>query len=162
MKGRKKLPEAVKKLRGTDKKCRATNETELVRLNEEIPGVPFKVEDMTPEQKAIYDAKCLQCSALGIMEPQFQEAMMVYAYWFDMASKAMRLMNKNGLVKAETDESGNITGFLTNPYISILEKCTRNLNMIGSQFGFTPVTKANLHIKEKEINPIAELEKLMG
>lgn len=159
-KGRKRLPDAVKKLRGTDQKCRMTNEKKGQLLSEDEIDAS-KVEGLATERaKDIYTLKCRQLAALGMLEETYQEAIILYASWLDIALTASVEIQK-GYVRTLYDANGNVTGFVQNPYISILDKATQKVNDIGRQFGFTPVSRASIKVVEKELDPMAELAKLM-
>ena len=51
--------------------------------------------------------------------------------------------------------------FILSPYLKILNIATKNVNMIGQQFGFTAISHNNIKQKEKEIDPAAELQRLI-
>ena len=162
MKGRPKTTNADKRLRGTDQR---------VRMDKEAPAAePLTVDQITLEgveglpterSRKIYETRCKSLAAMGVMEESYQEQMILYARWLDLAFKASSELEK-GLVSTVYNEEGKVSGFIRNPYLGILDMATKNVNDIGRQFGFTAITRNNIKQKEKEIDPVAELQKLIG
>lgn len=133
------------------------------------PAQPMAVEDISADHveglpseraKKIYEMRCKSLAAMGVLEESYQEQMILYARWLDIALTASMNLEK-GLVSTKYDQNGRVTGFVENPFIAIFDRATRIVNEIGRQFGFTPLTRNNIKQKEKEIDPVAELQKLI-
>ena len=114
---------------------------------------------LTERAKKIYEMRCKSLAALGIMEATYQEQMILYARWLDIAITASEQLENDSMYITSYGKSG--IKFVLSPYLKILDLATKNVNKIGQQFGFTAVSHNNIKQKEKEINPVAELQKLI-
>ena len=162
MKGRPKTTNADKRLRGTNQR---------IRMDKEAPAVqPMTVEQITVEgveglpterSRKIYEMRCKSLAAMGVMEEAYQEQMILYARWLDLAFIASSEIETSGLVTEIFNEKTGKKEVIRNPYLGILDMATKNVNDIGRQFGFTAITRNNIKQKEKEIDPVAELQKLI-
>ena len=119
------------------------------------------VEGLTNDrQRKIYEMRCKSLAAMGVMEEAYQEAMILYAIWLDRALCYAKEVVK-GEVFTQKDDNGNVTGYIENPYIRLLERATKMVNEIGRQFGFTALTRNNIKQTEKQIDPMATLQKMI-
>lgn len=172
MRGRPQTTNAQKRLRGTDQRCRMRKEAapaeplDVNHISADRPvfqtGGITRVEGLTNDrQRKIYEMRCKTLAAMGIMEEAYQEAMILYAFWLDRALDYADKAAKKDVVE-RYDEYGNLVAFVESPYIRLAEKATRMVNEIGRLFGFSPLTRSNIKTAEKQIDPLAELHKLMG
>lgn len=162
MRGRPKTTNAAKRLRGTDQK---------VRMDKESPSVqPLTVEEITLDDveglttersKKIYMSRCKTLAAMGIMEEAYQEQLILYSRWLDIALTCSDKIGQDMVMKV-FDKEGKITGFVANPYIALFNMATKTVNELGRQFGFSPISRNNIRMVEKQIDPAAELMKLVG
>ena len=173
MRGRPKTTNQGKRIRGTDQNVRMDKEfppTQPMAVDEisaDHPVFPFdnqvrQVEGLTNDrQRSIYVARCKTLAAMGIMEEAYQEAMILYAVWLDLALSYSAEAAKGGS-RPLYDNNGRVTGYVNNPYVGLFKEATRMVNEIGRNFGFSPITRNNIKLAEKQINPVEELKKLMA
>ena len=173
MKGRPKKPNYDKRMKGETRPSKFHKEAPpsqpltVDEISADNPVFPFDghiehVEGLTNDrQRKIYEMRCKSLSAMGAMEEPYQESMILYAVWLDRAlSSAVEAAH--GDLKPLHDANGRVTGYIENPYIRMFERATKMVNEIGRQFGFTPLTRANVAKTEKNIDPAQEIQKLLG
>ena len=160
-------------MRGTDQRCRMRDEVAPVepldvdhisaeRAVFPVDGHITQVEGLTNDrQRKIYEMRCKTLAAMGIMEEAYQEAMIMYAVWLDRALYYAVEAVKKDVVETH-DQFGNISGYIENPYIKLFERATKMVNEIGRQFGFSALTRNNIKVAEKQIDPMAELQKMLA
>ena len=168
--GRPRKTNARKRLEGTDQPCRMQKEVppaepmsieEVSSENAVFPtdGVTHVEGLLTERARKIYEMRCKSLAALGILEASYQEQMILYARWLDIALTASEQLENDELYMTSWGKSG--LKFILSPYLKILDIATKNVNMIGQQFGFTAISHNNIKQKEKEIDPAAELQRLI-
>ncbi len=150
---RTKTPDALKSLRGTDQPCRMSN----APTGERITAVEAP-KGLTGAAKSIYLEKANQLITLDMLTPLDLDAIYIYAINMELVRKAVAHLKKDGMVIWVKDEDGNICGQQLNLYHKVLNDAIKVVNQIGSQFGFTPVSRQRLMTqpKEQESDPISE------
>lgn len=138
--GRPPLPPEVKKMRGTSRKCR-----EVVAIN--APTVQSLVEVKTPshltgDAKKIYAEKVRQLFAMGYLEEIDVDALTLYAWEYAELIKCQRQLQKEGYVIEEDTKNG--TTLKTHPLQKVVMQKLAAVNAIGSQFGWSPVSRIRL------------------
>ena len=173
MRGRPKEGNAKKRVRGTDQKVRMTKDappSQPLTVKDVSVGRPVfppcdkyaDVEGLTNDrQRWIYAARCKTLAAMGIMEEAFQESMILYAIWLDVALTSADEMKHGSFIEVK-DKDGNVTGYVENPHVKRFAMATKMVNEIGRQFGFTPLSRNNVVKTEKNIDPVQEIQKLLG
>lgn len=152
--GRNKKPNKLKELVGEDRPSRISQEIPMVQLmtpedlkatmSRKIAGLP------TVRSKKIFAKKCETLIAMGMMEEAYLEQMALYARWLDMAFTASERLNKQ-LTETEWDKE-----------FKTFSKATERVNEIARQFGFTPVSRSNIPLQEKAIDPAEALMEMMN
>lgn len=143
--GRSKLPVKVKELRGTKRKDRPQEDgdwesTKVVSLESVITP-----KEMSAEAKKIYRDRVKMVFAMGLLQPIDVDALRIYANAMATAIKVQSALDKEGFTVIEKDEDGNICRVVPNPLTKILKDAINTVNMFGSQFGFSPLSRMRLH-----------------
>lgn len=162
-KGRKALPDAVKRLRGTDEKRRMRGEglqTEKVTSTElAMSGVGYNSLS-TDRARSIFTDKCNQLISLNILAPQDLDQLSIYADALDKFYICIEELDK-GMFKEVYDENGNIIRFISNPYLKLYKDLVVIINRIGSDFGMSPVSRMKIKAEpDKPLSPIEELKRM--
>ena len=162
-KGRKPIPNELKILRGTNQPCRMKPaiEADLIsEINQIVDLKNFKVLQ-SKRAKDIFIQKANQLIKLKLLTDMDIEQLVVYAGSLDILFTCMKEMKK-GMFKELHDDFGKVKGYLANPYIKQYREMIEITNRIGSDFGFSPVSRMKLKAeKEDEKDPFAALmEKL--
>ena len=163
MRGRKALPNQLKVLRGTDRKDRMRPEIEanlISEINQIVDLKNFKVLQ-SKRAKDIFIQKANQLIKLKLLTDMDIEQLVVYAGSLDILFTCMKEMKKENFTEI-TDKSGNVKGYVKNPYIKLYREMIEITNRIGSDFGFSPVSRMKLHAEQIQVkDPFqALLEKL--
>lgn len=158
--GRKKLPQEVLNLRGTARpdRDRSIVKGNLIKDAREVLSVKGYKILKGKRQKQIFVEKCNQLISLNLLEDCYVESMLQYAYYYDKLLTCIEKINEKGDFVELKDEKGKLY-FAPNPYIKLMKDCTTILTQLGSDFGFTPVSRQKLNLEKSVINPLQELMK---
>lgn len=142
--GRSKLPDAVKKMRGTSRKCREVD-VSVVENNAvtELSSVTAP-KHLNAEAKRIYKILVQQLFSMKMLMPIDEVALSIYCNAVVTINKMQQALDKDGYVTYIKDEEGNITGVTVNPMQKVLKDAINIANTIGSQFGWSPVARMRL------------------
>ena len=158
--GRSKLPIQVKKLRGTTRKCRDSghedSETRIVQL--QSVKVP---QHLNREAAKIYKEVVKQLFLMEMLEPIDTQALAMYASNYALAVKMQSTLDKDGCTIVEKDESGDVYRVSVNPAFKVMRDAIAIVNTIGSQFGWSPVSRMKLRAiaaRDKKKNEFEEYE----
>jgi len=166
--GRKVIPNELKVLRGTNQPCRmkeAIPVNPISEISEIVDIKNFKVLS-SKRAKDIFIQKANQLIKLKLLTDMDIEQLVVYAGSLDILFTCMKEMKKEMFVKiyAEDKLTGALflKGMIANPHIKLYREMIEITNRIGSDFGFSPVSRMKLHPdKEPDKDPFAALmEKL--
>lgn len=144
--GRPKLPDQVKAKRGTLRPCRAQGAiaTGVSLLEVKAPA------HLKGEAKKIYELKVRQCFAMGILADIDADALALYAWEYAELIALQRRLKSEDYVIEEATKNG--TTIKINPLAKIVQAKLATVNAIGSQFGWSPLTRMRLQsiVKEEE------------
>lgn len=139
--GRPPLPSKVKTLRATTRKCREVivNDTPTVQslVDVKIPS------HLTGEAKKIYTQKIQQLFAMGYLEEIDVDALTLYAWEYAELIKCQRQLQKEGYIVEEETKNGPT--LKEHPLHKVVMKKLAAVNALGSQFGWSPVSRVRLH-----------------
>ncbi|OAV75936.1 Phage terminase, small subunit [Bacteroidales bacterium Barb7] len=144
-KGRKELPNKLKQLRGTSQPCRASSDglkAKKISSAEKIKLPPGILE--SKRARSIFRAKANQLIALGILTELDIEQLVLYASAVDFALHCYEVMQEEPIFRR--NESGDIIGYIPRPEATMCRAAVEHANSIGSQFGFTPVSRQKLSV----------------
>lgn len=138
-KGRPPISNSLKKLRGTDQPVRMRDEGNFERLTEVSPPKVLT----TKRSKQIFKTKADQLIKQRVLTPLDLEQLTFYAYCADTAFTCMQEL-KAGLFNPLKDEKGVIYKFVENPHLPLLSRMIDQCNRIGSDFGFSPISRSKV------------------
>lgn len=98
---------------------------------------------LTGEAKKIYTQKIQQLFAMGYLEEIDVDALTLYAWEYAELIKCQRQLQKEGYVVEEETKNG--TTLKTHPLQKVVMQKLAAVNAIGSQFGWSPVSRVRLH-----------------
>jgi P27 family predicted phage terminase small subunit len=162
-KGRKPLPQEVLNLRGTARKDRqrpAAAITGKTITNYDIQCVSTPgYSTLTPRGRKIFSKACRTCIALKMLEPIYLSQLVAYARELDLYLDCCESVLTQGRVYKIIDQGGN-EKWVDNPAVHQGNNALRNVQSIGSNFGFTPVDRQKLKLTTGE-DPLAEIKRIM-
>lgn len=158
MKGRKKIPDTLKQLRGTDQPCRMTGETNVNPIEDisEISDTKKLNILKTKRAKDIFQEKANQLIQLKVLTEMDFEQLAVYAYNVDMLFTCMAELRK-GKFREIHNEEGRVVRFVENPYLKLYKDLIPLINRMASEFGFSPVSRMKFNHKPEEKDPLQAL-----
>lgn len=143
--GRNPLPSKTKALRGTTRKCR---ETKSDIISVELVGPVSCPPHLKGEAKKIYEQKVQQCFAMGILSEIDADALAVYAWEYAELLRLAAELKDEGYV--QTVETKNGSEVKINPKEKVVARKIATVNALGSQFGWSPVSRMRLQAIAKE------------
>lgn len=137
--GRTPLPDTIKAKRGTLRKSRQrpTIETPAVQLLD--VKAPARLKG---EAKKIYERVVRQCFANGILAEIDADALSLYAWELAELIELQKRLKDEDYVVAEMTKTGVI--MKTHPLVKVVAQKFATVNSIGSQFGWSPVSRIRL------------------
>ena len=144
--GRNPLPSKTKALRGTTRKCR---ETKSDIISVELVGPVSCPPHLKGEAKKIYEQKVQQCFAMGILSEIDADALAVYAWEYAELIRLAKELKDEGYTYEVTNKNGE-TETKLNPKEKVVRNKIAVVNTIGSQFGWSPVSRMRLQTIAKE------------
>ncbi|HNX12823.1 MAG TPA: phage terminase small subunit P27 family [Paludibacteraceae bacterium] len=162
--GRKSLPNEIKKLRGTDQPCRVKETIDVPKVGDisQVINVSKLKVLKTKRAKQIFKEKANQLIALQILTEIDFEQLAIYAHSLDTLFDCIDNITASGKFSEVHDENGRILRFIQNPYLKLYQDMVQICSKIGSEFGFSPVSRMKLHAKPEEKDPLQELMKQFG
>lgn len=163
-KGRKPIPDQVKMLRGTNQPCRMNGEAIVVDKISDINEITSTENlKLLPSKRSreIFMNKANQLIALGILTEMDLEMLAVYANSLDVLFSCLKKMRLPAIEKK--DKLGNVVGYVPRPEVAMYKQMVDHVNRIGSEFGFTPISRQRINTPEAEgKTPYDELARLLG
>lgn len=137
--GRLPLPEKIKSTRGTARKCRKRDEVVAPKVELVDVNVPSHLKGKARE---IFELKVRQCFGLGILAEIDIDALALYAWEMAELLQLQQRLKKEDYVVEEVTKSG--TALKTHPLVKVVTAKLATVNAIGSQFGWSPVSRIRL------------------
>lgn len=163
--GRKPIPDIIKKNRGTDQPCRLRGvvKGEIVTDIRNVLVNPSVALLATERQKQIFIEKVNYMIALNLMEDVFIDSLVDYAIYREKFEECVVKVQEMGQpFLTRRNEAGKIIGHIENPYIRLAMKYRDIVNSIGSEFGFTPVSRMKLPTSEVKESPLEQIRKIVN
>ncbi len=164
-KGRKPVPDEIKKARGTDQPCRMhptikgelVTDITIVLSNQSVAALS------NDRQKQIFVERVNYLMSLKMMEMAYIDQLVDYAVFRDKYEDALiKLDQMGGDFVKRYDDAGKVCGFVENPYIKLAIKYREIVNRIGSEFGFTPVSRMKLPTPGVKESPLEQIRKIVN
>lgn len=168
--GRKPLPDEIKILRGTDRPDRMRDALKGLQVQDWLSVSSTRGVKVlqTRRAKEIFKAKCNQLIPLRILAETDLDQLAIYANNLDKLYSLMQDLYQEGdtitLYVLKTYLDGTTeqipTKCIINPKWKLYFHLVDTINKIGSEFGFTPVSRQKIHVPEPpKVDPLAELRK---
>ncbi len=157
-KGRPKLPNEIKKLQGTDQPCRMSESLEVIKFDDISQIKAIKVKGLeSASARKIFNDRASMLIANKILSPQDIDLLIIYSNALDQVIASTKMMKK-GLFKETKDDQGRLKGYISNPYIKHFKDNSDLVIKIGSEFGFSPISRMRFGAEpEKEKDPLQKL-----
>lgn len=137
-KGRKKTPDAVKALRGTDQPCRMTPVGPGLDKVTVLPRSGLK-----GTAKKVLELVAAELICKGILEAVGLDLMVVYAREMALYHDLMREMEKDNSLMVEVfTKNGPVTTI--NPKRKLAESALSNAKSLAAEFGLTPASRSRV------------------
>lgn len=137
--GRPPLPDKVKEKRGTLRKSRQRESIDTPAVTLLDVKAPAHLKG---ESKKIYERLVRQCFAMNILAEIDVDALAIYAFEYAELITLQQQLKREGYTIEQETKSGTVT--VANPLDRIVTKKIATVNAIGSQFGWSPVSRLKL------------------
>ena len=139
--GRKPLPTAIKKKKGTLQKCREVENELSPKLVQSIPSPP---EDMREVAKTEWFRIVGELSRLGVLSHLDLTLIEVYCNEYSVYIEMEQLLQKNGRVIFYKNADGSLKHAQRAPHQSIADRSVDKMIKIAQEFGFTPSARTRI------------------
>jgi P27 family predicted phage terminase small subunit len=146
MRGRKKLPESVKKAQGTLKKCRSIG-TSLVPSH--IDFVPPPPGEFDQGEKELYFQVTNELRAKGILDSRDLHIIVLFCKSFSNWRKYEQDENR---IEYVTDKQGNTTSNISAAFKIAKQEEVLSIKL-ASELGFGPIARERLKAQIQKTNP---------
>lgn len=137
--GRTPLPSKVKALRATTRKCReVTDDTPVVTSLVDVKAPAH----LTGEAKKVYTRLVSQLFNMGYLAEIDVDALSLYALEYSELIKLQRQLQSEGYIVEEVTKNGVTQK--EHPLHKVVMKKLAAVNALGSQFGWSPVSRIRL------------------
>jgi P27 family predicted phage terminase small subunit len=136
------LPDRLKGLRGTLKKCRVNDQPIITSQITKIPAPPRWLSKV---QKKIYKETCNHLVFLNVLEVTGLPLIVAYSIEYGKYLEASEKMGTEFTLSIETQKGIIKT---TNPIQRVIDSSLSNAMKISSLFGLDPVNKSKLKIND--------------
>lgn len=135
-KGRKKLPNEVKALRGTDQPCRMTEQAGV----NSITALPRS--GLKGTAKKIFELVGTELIHKNLLELVSLDLVVAYSREMGLYHDMMREVEKEGTTIEVETKNGTTT--IINPKRKVAESALANAKAIAVEFGFTPASRSRV------------------
>ena len=131
------LPSNIKRLRGTEKPCRANpNEPTYPELNERPTG-------LSDEAARHWERIVPMLNEAGILVTVDEIALRLYCETYVTWVAAAKLVSEQGPTWVNVDTKGN-EKTVVNPNLVAMNQCFQSLKILLSEFGMTPSSRTKI------------------
>lgn len=138
--GRPPLPSKVRALRATTRKCREVADDTPVATSLVDVKAPAH---LTAEAKKVYTRLVSQLFNMGYLAEIDVDALSLYAFEYAELIKLQRQLKGEGYIVEEVTKNGVTQK--EHPLHKVVMKKLAAVNALGSQFGWSPVSRMRLH-----------------
>lgn len=146
MKGRKKIPTALKKMKGTDRKDRELENEMIVSHVISMPDPPLFLNEFGAAEwhkvtNELANLSMLHSVDLGMLSSYCREM----GIYFEMVEEL-----KAGQVERTYDKDGRLRASKLKPEVKIARDSLDRAIKLAVQFGFTPSSRASIQMPEQK------------
>lgn len=157
MKGRKKLPDELKALRGTDQPCRMSGDT----ASTESVVVSLPRSGLKGTAKKVFEVVATELIHKNLLDLVSADLVVAYAREMGLYHDLMREVDKEGYTLDVETKFG--TTKIVNPKRKIAESALMNAKSLTAEFGLTPASRGRVAALLSDDGPkdeFAEFEEL--
>lgn len=150
-KGRKAIPDQLKKLRGEERPSRLTQKKDSGDKITDIRAVTSTgAMKLLPTKRAkdLFKKKAQQLIGLGVLTSMDLEHLAAYCNSMDVLFTCLDSMRLPAVEKR--DKLGYLTGYVKNPAVGMYKQMLEDVNRLGSEFGFTPLSRQKINMEQNE------------
>jgi P27 family predicted phage terminase small subunit len=151
--GKRPIPDAIKQVKGTLRKCRAIDNIAQPIL---LQNVPLPPNDFNENERKMWSVICNWLNSVNLLNEVDLYAVIMLCKEMEMYNTAIENIKQFGMI-TQTKKGAP----MLNPYMKIKYKSMQQLNILMGELGMTPVARQKLrsNVEDKKANPIAELIK---
>ena len=138
MKGRKKLPDELKTLRGTDQPCRMSGDT----ASTESVVVSLPRSGLKGTAKKVFEVVATELIHKNLLDLVGVDLVVAYAREMGLYHDSMREVDKEGYTLDVETKFG--TTKIVNPKRKIAESALINAKALAAEFGLTPTSRGRV------------------
>jgi len=143
--GRKKLPDSLKLIRGTLQKCRASSGGQ-----DEMPMTAPKT--LSEAARVHFETLKTQVAEMGLDSATFTELLALAAGRMEEIDECNAIITEHGRIIETTTEAGSLL-LRANPAVAMRDSAMRHLQSLLAEFGLTPSSIGRVGVKKKDVAP---------
>lgn len=155
--GRKPIPDAIKKQRGTLQPCRARPDAPIAAPPNGLPEPPEWLGEIAAQE---WRDKIGELDAMKILAKADLTLLAALCNEWETYQKAEQELQQNGRVYIVQDEDGGIKKVETQPGVRIAKDALEQYRKISAVFGFSPADRQGIKAQKPE-KPAASILDLM-
>lgn len=158
MPGRKKKPDHLKVLSGTDQPCRMNPDQPAAR-----EGVGMAPEWLSERSAEIFDKLSAVLHGMGIASPDDSEMLALAASRLEEIEICTAVIEDSGRTYEKRGEDGSLQMIRSRPEVGQRNEAMRHAQSLLAEFGLSPAARSKVSAGKKENeNPFAALDKATG
>jgi P27 family predicted phage terminase small subunit len=110
--------------------------------------MPAAKAEWPPKIQAIWNGRCHDLNKVGYLTRAFLPLLERYCFAIMQAEQAEEALVAEGFVLVKVDVKGN-TQSVISPWVSVLDNANKQIEKIGSKFGFTPLDVQKIPVVKK-------------
>ena len=138
MKGRKKISDGTKRLRGTDQPCRMDGELSVVTT----PVSTLPKTKLKGTAKKVYRIVGTELASKGILDAVNMDLLLAYCREMALYQDMMRDLEREGFTIEVETKTGSVTQI--NPKRKIAESALAAAKALSSEFGISPASRVRV------------------
>lgn len=155
--GRKPVPDTIKKARGTLRKDRARPDAPEAQPLDELPPPPEWLGEIAAQEWRI---KTGELRSMKILAKADLTLLAALCNEWETYQRAEQELRKSGRVYVIRDEDGEIKRVETQPGVRIAKEALEQYRKISAVFGFSPADRQGIRVQKPE-RPAASILDLM-
>jgi len=146
--GRKPLPTAIKKKKGTYRKDQAIENEMTPKLVKNIPSPP---DTLNKVAKAEWYRLIGELSRLKVLSHMDLSLIEVYCKEYAVYLEMNELLEKNGRVMVYKNDDGTLKHVQVAPHQRIADRAVEKMLKIAAEFGFSPSARTRISMAQTQI-----------
>ena len=105
---------------------------------------------LSKQGQQIFLQRCTYLIGLKMLEAAYLDTLLLYAQYFDMALQCIDEIQKEKWFTPLYGKRGNLTGYLENPHLKLLDRICRVLGNMSKELLLTPASRMRMEVESEK------------